>query len=796
MSTTPLQPGPAPTALRADTAALLKRTALAGLPADQVNTTHLSIHPQILPAGHVFNLVDRQLVVRQDAALVFADLMPQANWGHPCVYRFHDPTSASLLYEEQAMFPPDLASTSKLEVFHAPVAKLTATTLPSLAQLGLLVHPRFVMPSTSVSESRYAILFASQICNLRHVEDLEFLWRALVNVYGFDPANVYVLNYNGTIAATDSATPGNWNGDNTPYQMKVHASATTANLQAVFDTLKTKLAPKDLLLIHTNNHGSTSGLCVDSSSVITPDQFGTMISGLPKVQSLVVTMEQCFSGAFQSATLSKSTATNTVFASAVDAKTSSDGAAHFDPWALAWVEAIVSAAPAGSALPSKPCPNFDGLISMKASTDWAKANDTGKDDNPQYADQPAGCGSSIYLGVPSGLSHHVGDLNGDGRAEHVITSPWGIGVLEEAGASMQGLVCQPNGTRFGGWLLNTADNQIGPIADLDGDGKAEVVITSPWGIGVLHLAGATFTAPFMVANGSMLGNWTLNTGSDTFGPAADFDGDGHAELLVTGASGMAILKLVGGNLTTIMMQPNEAFLGGWRLETNINNVVAAADFDGDGKAELLMTSPWGIGLLKLNGGTMATIAIQPNGTRFGGWLLDTSNNHIGRAADFDGDHRAEVVVTSPWGVGILKLAGNSFNALMLQPNGTRFGGWLLDTFHNKIGPAADFDGDGKAELLLSSPWGIGIVKLSGNTLSCPMLQPNGTRFGGWLLNTADNHFGPATRYAGGAAAQILVTSPWGIGILGEAGPTMAAPMMQPNGTRFGGWLLNTADNQF
>jgi hypothetical protein len=25
---------------------------------------------------------------------------------------------------------------------------------------------------------------------------------------------------------------------------------------------------------------------------------------------------------------------------------------------------------------------------------------------------------------------------------------------------------------------------------------------------------------------------------------------------------------------------------------------------------------------------------------------------------------------------------------------------------------------------------------------------------------------------------------------------MSAPTMQPNGTRFGGWLLNTADNDF
>ncbi len=578
--------------------------------------------------------------------------------------------------------------------------------------------------------------------------------------------------------------------------MKVHASATQANLQSVFDTLKTKLAPKDLLLIHTNNHGSTSGLCVDSSSVITPDTFGTMISGLPAFQSLVVTMEQCFSGAFQNATITKSTAVNTVFASAVDAKTSSDGAAHFDPWALAWVEALVSAAPAGTALPSKPCPNFDGYVSMKASTDWAKANDTGKDDNPQYADKPAGCGSSIYLSTAKFLSHNSGDLNGDGRAEHVITSPWGIGVLEEAGATMQGLVCQPNGTRFGGWLLNTADNQVGPIADFDGDGKAEVVISSPWGLGILKLAGNTFTSPFMVPNGTKLGAWTVNTGSDTYGPAADYDGDGHAELLVTGTSGMAILKLTGSTMTTLMEANNETFLGGWRLETNINNVIAAADFDGDGKAELMLSSPWGVGVLKLSGGSMNTIAIQPNGTRFGGWLLDTSCNHFGRAADFDGDYHAEVMVTSPWGIGVLKLAGNTFTACMLQPNGTRFGNWVLDTYHNKLGPAADFDGDGKAELLLTSPWGIGIVKLSGNTFSCPMMQPNGTRFGGWLLNTADNHFQCAAKYAGSAAAQLLVTSPWGIGLLSETGGTLAAPMMQPNGTRFGGWLLNTADNQF
>src|SRR5215212_9304451 len=53
---------------------------------------------------------------------------------------------------------------------------------------------------------------------------------------------------------------------------------------------------------------------------------------------------------------------------------------------------------------------------------------------------------------------------------------------------------------------------------------------------------------------------------------------------------------------------------------------------------------------------------------------------------------------------------------------------------------SDLDGDRRAEISVTSPWGIGILKLSGSTLTAPMMAANGTRFGGWLLNTADNYF--------------------------------------------------------
>jgi hypothetical protein len=406
-----------------------------------------------------------------------------------------------------------------------------------------------------------------------------------------------------------------------------------------------------------------------------------------------------------------------------------------------------------------------------------------------------GC-HGILVPPQSRLAQRVGDVDGDGITEVVVTSPWGIGILKQAGATMSAPMMAPNGTRFGGWLLNTGDNEVGPVADYDGDGHAEILVTSPWGIGILKLSGGTLIAPMMAPNGTHFGSWNLDTSVDEFGPVGDYDGDGRVEILVSSPSGVAILKLLGGTLTPLMTANNGTRFGGWLLDTSNNDFGPAADYDGDRHAEILVTSPWGIGILKLSGGALTAPMMQPNGTRFGGWLLNTADNNFGESGDYDSDGHAEILVTSPWGVGILKLVGATLSAPMMQPNGTRFGGWLVETADNQFGPAADYDGDGRVELLVTSSWGLGILKQSGDTMTAPMMAPNGARFGGWLLNTIDNQLGIAGSYAGGRQAEVLVTSPWGIGILRLAGATLTAPMMQPNGTRFGGWLLNTADNEF
>jgi len=353
-----------------------------------------------------------------------------------------------------------------------------------------------------------------------------------------------------------------------------------------------------------------------------------------------------------------------------------------------------------------------------------------------------------------------------------------------------------NGTRFRGWLLNTADNRLDLVGDLDGDGRDEMLVTSPWGAGVLKQEGGTMNAVMMAQNGMRFGDWLLNTADNRFGPVGDFDGDGRPEIMISSPWGIGILKLSGGTFNVLMMAPNGTQFGGWLLNTSDNRFGPAGDYDGDGSAEIFVSSPWGVGIMKLSRGSLTAAMVAPNRTRFGDWLLNTADNRFGPVGDYDADGRAELFVTSPWGLGVLKFPGTALTSFLMAPNGTRIGGWLLNTLDNRLGPLADYDGDRREEILLFSPWGIGILEVTGTALAVNLMFPNGTRFGGWLLNTADNSFEIAGDYDGDGQAEIVVTSPWGLGILHLTDGAIDAPIMAPNGSRFGGWLLNTSDNRF
>ncbi|MFT4230941.1 MAG: VCBS repeat-containing protein [Microbacterium sp.] len=387
------------------------------------------------------------------------------------------------------------------------------------------------------------------------------------------------------------------------------------------------------------------------------------------------------------------------------------------------------------------------------------------------------------------------DLSGDARSDLIVTSPWGLGVVGWNGGALAATAMCENGHRIGEWLLDTAANRVQLVGDFDGDGRAEALMSSAWGVGIAAFAGPMATTT-TAQNGTRLGGWIVDTSNDRFLHAADADGDGRAEIVVTSPWGIGLLGLRGGTLTSLTLSPNGTRLGEWLLNTGDNWIPAVGDLDGDGRAELVVTSPWGLGILRFDGAAFVSIAMAPNGTVFGSWTLDTAADRVEAVADLDGDGRAELVLSGPQGVVVLGLSGSSLASKAFVSDGSAAGQWTVDAARNAFVATGDVDSDGRHELVVTSDWGIGVLALRDGALTSLLAQPNGSRLGGWNLNTRDNRFGPAMDVDGDGRDELVVTSPWGIGILRLAGTTGDALMLAPNGTRLGDWNLNTADNDW
>ena len=441
---------------------------------------HLGVVPRVLRKGETLKLVDRRIKVPADSVLVFEDLMPGANFGHPCRYLFHSPKDGSILQTVEAEFPPEVADIALLPAyFHEPLAQpVSRQNLYAKVDWSKIAYYPWLR-----DDNRFALLWTSQISNRRHVEDTEFAYRILRHKFGFPAGHIYVLCYDGTIDSTDfhGANMATWVGDGTAYQMQIHAAATKANLQSTLTTINNRMNADSFLFVHTNNHGSTTGLCVDNSSVVTPAEWSTMLDGMKSFGTLVVTMEQCYSGAFLQPTLDHSNASRTSFASAVPADKVSAGDSHFDQWARAWFEAVNGATAYGASLAHNPDTSGNGRVSVREAFNYSDTYQyVNPYDDPQYGDAPAGCGSGIYLTKAPTLADILKEILSRYRAidRHIIRHPipdpppdWSVKLLESldiADALAQRFAAVEGravGAMIEESLVNVAEaSDVGPVA--------------------------------------------------------------------------------------------------------------------------------------------------------------------------------------------------------------------------------------------------------------------------------------------------------------------------------------------
>ena len=384
-------------------------------------TTNIFLHQEVLPAGHAVTNAVLRVPIARDTALVFVDLAPTRNWAHPCEYHLYDANTAELYRTVEASLPPAplMRNPNATVALRAPVKPIDTARLRAARRTRA---PVILNAMSSAPGARYAILF-SGISQNRHYNDLEFLYRTLIDDYGFAAANIRVCNHDGsqryflngpygpittthTIGANDHLP-----GTTTAYRMPVHHAGTRAGFQAALNDVAGVIRPEDFLFIHTNNHGGGVGdgytdfaICeYDANINWNPyyvNDFITDLNTLPAFEVLMVMMEQCRSGGFITPIINNHPATWVHVATAVVASDYSDGGADFDPFAEDWIAGMHGQYTNGAALSQTVDANGDGRLSAIEAFNYADGCVTGGD-TPTASDTPGGYGQYIFLGLPA-----------------------------------------------------------------------------------------------------------------------------------------------------------------------------------------------------------------------------------------------------------------------------------------------------------------------------------------------------------------------------------------------------------
>jgi hypothetical protein len=177
----------------------------------------------------------------------------------------------------------------------------------------------------------------------------------------------------------------------------------------------------------------------------------------------------------------------------------------------------------------------------------------------------------------------VGDLNGDGVPDVVAADNNGVQLLFVAPGAATPTVASAvpiyTNTRVGG-------SPAVAIADIDGDGRNDVVITDQdAAVVIVLLQSAAAPGQFLPAR-----RFAVPSGTGTSAVVADLDGDGHPDI-VTGGGTVAVLLQDGahpGNFHAASSYPASS-----------SYVVAVADVDGDGHPDIVTNS--GVSSAVVNG---------------------------------------------------------------------------------------------------------------------------------------------------------------------------------------------------
>jgi hypothetical protein len=248
------------------------------------------------------------------------------------------------------------------------------------------------------------------------------------------------------------------------------------------------------------------------------------------------------------------------------------------------------------------------------------------------------------------LAVALGDFLGHGRLDVVTANTNGtVSVLPDNG---NGTFGAPITTQVGGHLTSLA------VGDVNRDGKPDLVVGNNTGVSVLLGTGAgTFQAGQTVPIVINIGGGFLITVGARHVALADFRGNGKLDVLADG-------RLLLGNGDGTFGSPGGSMFGGQTVASTV-----IGDFTGDGKLDIVTSDfpPPSFG-----GPSISLLAGNGDGTFAPAVTIPFGETALLAAADFNGDGKLDLALAGATTVGVLLNTGGSFATTPSVPLGDVF----------------------------------------------------------------------------------------------------------------------------
>ena len=310
----------------------------------------------------------------------------------------------------------------------------------------------------------------------------------------------------------------------------------------------------------------------------------------------------------------------------------------------------------------------------------------------------------LWAGTAGAISL-VGDFNGDGKADVALTGAANWTTLAVAFSRGNGSFQVANNpiTNFATWAATAHVTPL--VGDFNGDGQSDVALTGASGWNYVPVAFSKGDGTFNVTNVTLTSNfafWASATGAIPL--VGDFNGDGKADVALIGAPNWTTLAVAFSNgdgsfnVTNDTLTPNFAF---WAATTGAIPLVG--DFNGDGKADVALTGApnWTTLAVAFSNGDGTFNVKNTTITNFAVWAALPNVKPL--VGDFNGDGKTDVALTgaSTWNYIPVAFSNGDGSFNVTNVTISNFGGWAAISSATPL--VGDFNADGRADVSLTGP---------------------------------------------------------------------------------------------